>query len=982
MVTQNLEVGQSIHGFHIDRIENIPELRSQAAIFTHEKTGARFLHLFNEDPNNLFCIAFRTPVYNNTGVPHILEHSVLSGSKKFPLKDPFKEMLKSSLHTFLNAITYPDKTLYPVSSQVEQDFFNLVNVYCDAVFNPLLTEMTFAQEGWHFDLENPDDPISIKGLVYNEMKGVFSDFRNHVALKTLSNLFPDTTYYSESGGDPENITDLTYMQFKEFHDRYYHPSNSFTFLYGNIPSEKTLLFLQENYLFPFDYRKVDSEIVTQPVWDRPHSIRFEAPASKEDDGTASVIISWIICTSTDPLTSLLGKIFSHYLFNNQSSPLRRALVDSKLGEDLDDITGFDNDFIQGMFCAGLRKTKPEHAEKIKSIIFNTLEKEISKKLDNELLEGSIRQTEFMLREISDSTNFPYNLMLAERAFRSWIYRGDPLVHLCYKKPLEIIKKKKQEGTAFFTEKMKELLLENPHNLLSIVIASSKLGDQLGKKSEQQAASLSSAFTSDDKINYYNLTLKLLEEQKKKPSPEVIASLPRLKRSDIPLNNEKIPFKMESAHGVPVYTHPLFTAGIVYLDIGFDLSCIPQNLLLYFPLYSEMLTRCGAAGNTYEDMAKRISLSTGGIGCSDICKTRFSSENDLVFKSFFHGKALPERFNEMIAIFKDIFCEPELDNTKLIGDIILEMRNALYGSVIRNGHTFAVSHASSRISKSRYIEENLDGITQLRFLDNLVKRSDIRAVTEAMKKLHESIVNRNNSFISLTTENPEYFLKVLDAFLQNLPSKKEPPTTLDFKVDTRADAFGIEINSSVNYVARAWRLGKLTPATAGRLHLLSRNLSTGLLWDKIRVEGGAYGGMAFSSSSHPVFSCASYRDPNLERTLDNFQYALERVSEQLSEEEIVRSIIGTIGNLDHPRSPHSKGFEETIALLCGSSPEIRQDIRDAILNSTPKIIAKQAQKLLEENLTTTSVLASTTAFDNSEKKGYVFIREPLIKNGDL
>ncbi len=979
MVNQNLTKGHALHTFRIETLKDIPELRSQAAVFTHEKTGARLLHLFNDDPNNLFCICFRTPVYNNTGVPHILEHSVLSGSRKFPLKDPFKEMLKGSLQTFLNAITYPDRTMYPVSSQVQKDFFNLVNVYCDAVFNPLLTEITFAQEGWHFDLESPDAQVFIKGIVYNEMKGVFSDFRSHVARKTMSALFPDTTYYYESGGDPEYIPGLTYEQFREFHKQYYHPSNSFIILYGNIPSEKTLAFLQENYLKSFDHRSVESEIKPQQLWREPQSITISAPAPKEDDGTASVIVSWLHGSSTDPLTSLLGRIFSHYMFDNESSPMRRALIDSKLGEDLDDMCGFDSDLVQGLFCAGLRKTKPEHAEEIRSLILKTIENEVNKKLDSELLEGSIRQIEFRLREITEGGHFPYNLMLAERALRSWIYGGDPLAHLCFEETINIIKKKKKEGTAFFADAMRDMFLNNKHNLLTIIKASSELGEQLGKKSEEQAARLSSTFTKKDREKYSALTGKFIEEQKKQPSPEALASLPKLNRSDLPKENEKVPTEMESIDGITVYTHPLFTAGIVYLDVGFDLSTIPCDLLPYFSIYSELLTRCGAAGFSPEQMAKRVSLSTGGINSSDMCTTRFGTEDDLVFKFFFHGKVLPERFDEMVDIFVDVMCKPELDNAKLLHDILFELRNDMNAAVIRSGHSFAIANAASRLSKSKYIDEVFDGISQLRFLDKLVRKKDIDSIAEAMGRLHDIVINRTTCFASMTTEEPDRFLKSLDSFFKKLPSPDINNVTVDYKAKAQESPVGIEISSSVNYVARSWRLRKLTPDIIGQIFLMSRNLATGYLWDKVRVEGGAYGGMAVVSSSHPVFSCASYRDPNLVRTLDNFQAGIEKVAKGLSEEEVDQSVIGATGRFDQPRSPHGKGFGETVALLCGRSPETRQQIRNAVQNSTPDILAKRAAQLLDEKESAITVLGSTDAFDNAEKEGFKLNREHLLES---
>lgn len=977
MTGQNLTVNQSLAGFNVDRIQDIKELRSQATIFTHKGTGARVLHLFNEDPNNLFCICFRTPVYNNTGVPHILEHSVLSGSKKFPLKDPFKEMLKGSLQTFLNAITYPDKTMYPVSSQVEQDYYNLVDIYCDAVFNPLLSEMTFSQEGWHFDVEDMNSPASIKGIVYNEMKGVFSDFRNHVARKTMSELYPDTTYFFESGGEPEHITDLTYDQFKEFHAQYYHPSNSFTVLYGNIPSEKTLTFLQKNYLETFKKRKVDSEIKPQPIWNKERRIQFSAPSSKEEDGTASVILCWLLGTSTDALTALLGEIFSHYLFDNESSPLRRALIDSKLGEDLDDMCGFDSDLIQTLFCAGLRKTTADKSDEIRKLIIDTIKIEIDKGLDADLLEGSIRQIEFRLREITDGGHFPYNLMLAERAFRSWIYGGDPLVHLCFEKPLAIIKERKKEGTAFFAQKLQEFFIDNPHNLLSTVEASSEMGEELGNKTEEQAAKLTKSFTAEDKKRYHDLTKALLSEQMKPPTPKSLATLPKLNRSDLPPENENVPLEIDSISNVPFYSQPLFTAGINYLDIGFDLTSVPFDLLPYFPIYTELLTRCGTAGHTPEEMAKRVSLATGGITCSDMCTTKFGTYDDLVFKSFFHGKALPERFDDMVRIFTDIFTSPQLNNAKLLNDILLEMRNELSGAIVRSGHTFAISHASAHLLKTRYIDEILDGVAQLRFLDNLVRKNNMKNLAEKMETLHKIVLSRKTALISMTCEEPDRYKKNLENLIKALPENNNPKHSIPFNPTLPEKVEGIEISSSVNYIAQCWSLGSLTPEAMGEFYLLSRTLSTGFLWDKIRVEGGAYGGMALISSSHPIFSCASYRDPNIVKTLDNFTLGLKHVAEGLPENEISQSVIGTIGRMDQPRSPHNKGFTETISLLCNRPKETRQGIRDAILNSSSKSLVNRAQQLLGEKTTALTVFGSTNAFDDAQKEKLEMTRNPLL-----
>lgn len=973
---QKINENSVIRGFILERIESIAELHSTAYIFKHQKTAARLLHLFNDDPNNLFSIAFRTPVYNSTGVPHILEHSVLCGSKKFPLKDPFQELLKGSLQTFLNALTYPDKTVYPVSSQVQKDFFNLVDVYCDAVFNPLLTENTFYQEGWHFDVEDLSGPVGIKGIVYNEMKGVYSNFSSHVDRKTLSSLFPDTTYFFESGGEPDHITDLNYQQFKEFHSSYYHPSNSFIFLYGNIESEKTLQFLDDNYLSHFSKISVDSAVRKQQLWDSARELTIEAPAPKEDDGTATVAVSWIFGDTTDPFLILSGRILTHYLLGTESSPLKRALVDSGLGEDLDDISGFDTDLIQSVFAAGLRKCDPNNAQKIENIILNTLKEQAEKGLDTQLLEGALRQVEFSLREVIGG-HFPYNLRLAERCYRSWIYGGDPCAHLAFENPLSSIKEKLKNGEPLFTRLIRSCLLDNNHRLRSTVIASSEMGKKLEQQTEKHAAELTVSLTDDLKKQYHTLTQSLLQQQKTPPSEKALATLPKLLKSDLPRYEREIPTEIISINGVPLYNHQLFTSGIVYLDIGFDLRAVPQHLLPYLPIYSELITRCGAAGNSYEKMAIRTALSTGGIDSSVICKTHIVS-NELFFHTFIHSKSLQPRFGEMLEIIKDLLLSPDLGNSKQIHDILLEERNGLHSSIIGAGHQFAMTHAASFLWPSRFIDEQLGGISQLRFLDNLVKNDAIDQIIASVSQLHQAIVNRNGCVISITSDNPSLVNEQLQDFIGTLPSAVLKPVVYNTDSLKPTNIKGVEISSAVNFVAQVWKTPKLEAESAGFLFLMSRLLSTGYLWDKVRVEGGAYGGMALMSIANPVFSCASYRDPNLKSTFDHFLGGLREIASGISPSLVDQSIIGTIGKIDAPRTPHAQGFGETMDLLLGNSRDFRQKLRDAVLNATPEVLKKTAENILNSSQKVQVVLGSEAAFDVAQSQGLSITREPLLK----
>jgi Zn-dependent M16 (insulinase) family peptidase len=975
---QDLKKGTVIHGFRAERIRPIPELHATAYLFKHGKTGTRLLHLYNDDPENLFCIAFPTPVYDDTGVPHILEHSVLCGSKKFPVKDPFQEMLKGSLQTFLNALTYRDKTAYPVASQVEKDFFNLADVYCDAVFNPLLTEHTFYQEGWHFEVEDVSKPVGIKGIVYNEMKGVFSDFASHIGRRTVAGLMPDTTYAFESGGDPERITDLSYDEFKAFHRRFYHPSNAYVFLYGNIASEKTLRFLNDGYLGAGAAAPPPSAIAPQPLWQSPRTLSLEAPAPAEDDGTATVLCLWLFGESRDPLSVLCGTVLGRYLLGTESSPLKRALVDSGLGEDLDDASGFGVEAVQSVFAAGLRKTKPAHAEKIEEIILAVLRDQVDRGMNDELLEGALRQVEFHLREV-DGGQLPYHLRLADRCYNSWLYDGDPLAHLAFEKPLAGLKKRKAGGDAFFRESIRTNLLDNTHRLLAVIAASSQQGRELERQTERQAAGLSASFSPSDLERYRDLTGELVRQQNTPPSPEALAALPRLKRADLPPKGFKVPCRTGTAAGVPLYCHPIFTSGIVYLDIGFDLRGVPPELISYVPLYLELLRRCGAAGLSYERMATRIALGTGGIGASTLSRTFIGARSGgPFFHAFLHGKSLLPRFGDMLGILSDLLLAPDLLNVKQLKDILLEERNGLNASVVGSGHHMAVLRASSRLSHSRFVEEQMNGVSQLRFLDTLVRDNNVDGIVVQMKRLHGLMVNKNSCIISVTADDPRALTRQIASFAADLPERAVPLQAVLPKAVSPAKPHGIEISSAVNFAVRAWRLDAFTPEEYGHFLLMARHLSSGYLWDKVRVEGGAYGGMALMSVAHPVFACASYRDPNLAATLRHFEKGLETITQGVEESALGQSVIGAIGGIDRPKPPHGRGFGETVDRLCGYSPELRQRLREAILTATPEQLKMTAQKLLATKESAIAVLGSAAAFDGAEKEGLKFEREPLLK----
>ncbi|ERP32100.1 insulinase family protein [Chitinivibrio alkaliphilus] len=974
MQEQNIRVGQKIAGFILQDVQTVTEQNSVAYTLTHEKTGAQCIHLFNTDANNLFSVAFKTPVFDDTGVAHILEHSVLAGSKNYPLKDPFKEMLKGSMQTFLNAMTYPDRTVYPVASQVERDYFNLVDVYCDAVFNPLLRENTFRQEGWHFDVPEPDAPVSIKGIVYNEMKGVFSDFHNNVARKMLSGIAPGTTYFHESGGDPKKIPDLTYEQFCDFHGRLYHPSNAYFVLYGNIPTEKTLQFVEDRFLSSYERQDVDTSIGVLAPWNSPRQMDITVPASREDDGYASVLLNWYCPGVLDGYEGLIGDVLSHYLFDGESAPLKRALLDSGLGEDLDDMCGYDNDLFITVFTAGLQRVLPQNSEAVFSCIMKTLQNIADTGPDPELLEGAIRRVEFTLREIREGGGYPHALQVATRIHRSWIYGGDPLTHIAYETPLAQLKKKLAEPGAF-SAFIRRFFLDNDHCLRMVAEGSSAMGEQLSRQTEEQATRLSADFTEEDRHRYHEETKALLAEQQRAHTPEELAVLPQLDKSDIPLENELVPCQEERIEGVQMYTHPVFTGGVYYLDWAFDISRIPHNLIPFFPLYASYITKAGAGEYTTAEMAKRLNLVTGGFSCNDTIIEDGEDSDKIHARAVFSGKCLRQNVPALLEVFEDVFLRPDFTDTTLVKNILFQQVNQYAHSIVSAGHSYGIRRGLGQLLPSKQLDEKLNGITQYRFIKKRTETHDYDEILRAFSQIHKALLTRDGLFLSNTCTTPVEDGDMLSRIIRALPESSEETTSLSLLENSSAVA--VAVNSSVNYVTQSWKLPHFAPSLVGTSYILARLLSTGLLWDTIRVEGGAYGGMAVFSSAQRGFSLASYRDPNLEDTLTRFVGALKTLAETVTQSDVDRTMFAVVSKFDAPRGPHAKGVSESFARVTGNSPERRQAFRDAVLSCTAEKVSDLCRYLLGSiEQSQVAVIANEESIQKARDTGRAFAVEQL------
>ncbi len=610
--TTPLKSGQTLHGFTIDEVTPLTSIRCLAIRATHNKSGARLLHLVADDPENLFVAAFRTPPPDDTGLPHILEHTVLCGSRRYPVKDPFVELLKTSLATFINAMTYPDKTVYPVASMNEKDYFNLAGVYCDAVFHPRIDEAHFKQEGHHYAFAQTGDmesALTIKGIVYNEMKGAYSDLDGVIGREMTRSVCPDNAYGFDSGGNPDHIPSLDYETFRKFHEQYYHPSNALILLYGNIETEKHLAFLDREYLAAFDAIKVDTTIAEQPRWKAPVRETIPYPIGKEEElaNKTAFILTFLTNNVTDPIASLSMGILDYYLLGNAASPLRKALIDSKLGEELSD-SGYASHQRDTFFTIGLKGTEVEHTEAIERLIFATCKDIAAQGMDPDKVEAAFHRLEISSREIGSM----YPLRLMDRVYRSWLYDADPLHLLRLDEHLKELRSRFETEPGFFEKQLQEWIIENPHYSALTFVPDPEDLARRDKVFEEEMALRKKELSPEECETIVREAKELSEMQGQPNSPEALATLPRLALKDVSPEPLQLPTVALSAGNRPFLYTDVFAGGISYLRMAFDISDIEDELIDYLPLYGQVLHKMGAGDADYAAMAEREAAVTGGI----------------------------------------------------------------------------------------------------------------------------------------------------------------------------------------------------------------------------------------------------------------------------------------------------------------------------------------------------------------------------------
>jgi presequence protease len=963
-----LAAGSLVKGFRVLRVEEIPDIRITAYEMEHAETGAKILHLHCDDRENLYSVGFRTPPEDSTGLPHILEHSVLAGSERYPLRDVFNELHRGTLQTFINAFTYPDKTIYPVASQVRADFFNLARVYTDLVLRPRLLKETFWQEGHHLEFSNPEDATSeliISGIVFNEMKGAYSSPEALMYKAIQQHLYPDTPYSFDSGGNPDDIPLLTYEQFREFHRAYYSPTNARFFLYGDIPTADHLAFLAE-MLAGFDRVEVDSSIKGQSRWQKTSSIHGIYPIAKEDNpkGKTAVNVAWMMVENVQSETALLLQVVSGMLVGSAAGPLRKALIDSGLGEDLSPLSGIESDLKQIAFVVGLRGTDPDKTPRIEKLIMDTLKDIARSGFDRSLIEGTLHQVEFSGKEIVRSA-YPYGIILMGRAYHTWLYDGDPLEGLNFPRAIEDIRKKWEANPELFQEIVRKWFIDNPHRLLSVMEPSTTYQAEQDEAFKKKMALLRESLPVDklESIRRNAYTLKKFQTEPEAPA----AVLPKLSVSDISRSIETIPATKMAIENVPVMMHDIFTNGIAYLDLAFDVSDVSEDFQPYIPLLAKLIANMGAAGLNYEEMAKRIVLKTGGVGYHLAAGMTVDGKKNWQ-KLVFRVKALHRNIADAVDIISDILVAGDMSNESRMRDLIAERKNDLHASVIPSGHTFARRSAGQALSVAAYRDEQWHGRTQLKFVNMIAEKFGERKkeLLDKLINLQHKIFRRGRLYINLTADTKGLSLlrdNVAD-LVGRLPidgGPGSPSIPASSVVHT-----GVAIPAQVSYVAKVLPAPPYADPLSAPMFVLSRELSSGYLYKHIRVQGGAYGGMSQYDPASGIFALLSYRDPNITNTLDVYSKAEEFISQnKLSMEGLEKTVIGAIGSLDKPMDPSSRGYIAMIRDFTGLTDEDRLKFRHMILDMTPELLLEAAARYFSR-AANSAVIAVYSSYENLQK----------------
>ena len=954
----------------------VEDVQSDGFILRHKKSGARIAILSNNDDNKVFYIGFRTPPEDETGVPHIIEHTTLCGSKKFPVKDPFIELAKGSLNTFLNAMTYPDKTVYPVASCNDQDFKNLMDVYLDAVFNPNITkyEEIFKQEGWHYELTGKDDELKINGVVYNEMKGAYSSPDEVLSSQIYRSLFPDNTYSKDSGGNPEYIPKLTYEAYLDFYHKYYHPSNSYIYLYGDMDVVERLEWLDKEYLSLYDYKKVNSEINKQPAFDEIKNVEAQYSITMDDSQENKTYLSYnrVVGDSLDEMLYQAFDVLDYALVSSPGAPVKQALIDAGIGDDV--YGSYDAGILQPVFSFVAKNANASQADEFESIIENTLKEVVKTGINKEALLAGINSSEFKFRE-ADFGQFPKGLLFGLNCLDSWLFDDmKPFIHLeCLG---TFAKLRKAVDTDYFEKLIQEYLLDNTHGSSVTVKPKRGLGNEREETLAKELSDYKASLSDEEIKKLIEDTEHLKKYQEEPSSDEDLRKLPMLTRADMKKNAMPFSNIEDELSDVKVVRHDIESNGIDYISFLFDAGDFAQSELGYLGFFTNALGLVSTEKYSYTDLANATNIYTGGISTGTASHPDIKDRNNFVFKFEVKLKVLEKNLDKALELMEQMLLTSDFTDTKRLGELVAQIKARLQANLSSSGHLVAAMRSMSSFSRYALYQDELKGVAFYRSICRIEKElsESPKSVSDKLAAIARKLFARNRMLISFTGNNEAYgnAKPSLEKVIAGFNKMSAVGNQAEVHFNTAKEAF-IDA-SQIQYVAKTGDFICEGYEYTGALRLLRIILSYDYLWINVRVKGGAYGCMnTFLRSGESYF--VSYRDPNLSDTLDVYDRIPEYIkSFSPDERDMTKYIIGTFSALDTPMNPEAKGSRSLSAYLEGITYEQIQKERNEILNAQPEDIRRLAD-LVEAVLKKDSICVignenmikeSAGLFENVEK----------------
>ena len=941
---KDIGIDQTLFGYCIENIMALNELDGVFYRLRHQATGARHIHISTRDRENTFGVTFKTVPTDSTGVAHILEHTVLCGSRKYPVRDPFFSMLKRSLSTFMNAFTASDWTMYPFSTQNANDFYNLMDIYLDAAFFPKLAESSFKQEGHRLEIVTEPNPpgneeLALMGVVYNEMKGAMSSADQVMARSLLDALYPDTTYRHNSGGEPSVIPDLTHAQLKAFHQRHYHPSNAYFYTYGNLPLRKHLAEISKKILDQFTSIDPHTQVPHQPRWTMPKTARYTyaIDADEKTERKSQVCLAWLTCGIHDTFEVLVLLVLEQILLGNAASPLRKALMDSGLGSTLSDGTGFDADNRDTMFTCGLKDVDEGTAASIEGIIFKVLHNLVADGLDHEMIDSAIHQIEFHRKEITN-TPYPYGIKLLLRMIGTWLHDGECERILQLDNDFSHLRDKINSGR-FLEERIKTYFLDNPHRVLLTLVPDPSKAQAEDEKARRRLKDRWNRLTAKDKSQITRETENLRQLQE---TQENIDCLPTLALSDIPPQvSSHAPSKVFTDLPLWCYTQP--TSGILYFNAVAGASDIPRELLPWVPFFCYAFSKIGTTRHDYVEMAGRIDAVTGGLGLGAQARVLNRHPGTCLPLVTLSAKCLNRNLSPMVAIVEELIAEVDFGNLERLKQLLGEYRSALESAIVHNGHRLAVSLSARSFGPANTLNEMWNGVHQIRSLrsfDAIVNNGEFKQLAADLAIIAKRVFDPQNVILAAIGE-----AEIIDAAKQEITAgavlsayqrnhRRNNFQLFDLKTEPTPPHEGWSTSSAVSFVAQTLPTVGLGHEDAPVLAVLSKMLHSLYLHREIREKGGAYGGLAIYSPENGLFSLASYRDPHIVRTLDVFAGVSQFITSGVySNEDVKEAILQVCAEIDRPDPPGPAARKDFFRLIMGISPQERQNYKQSVLKTT-------------------------------------------------